>query len=340
MKYLKILAVVLLFLMVGFSIYQNYTKDNTQVKEFTREYFQTLAEESGAIRVRAFVGLEGTGTGYLGKIDGADLNDLDVAFVVTDDGAYFYTLDATSGLPQDSPNIILPSGTAGDKRWVLTTLYGKAVSTSAQDNAAVDYEPLTAVETRYRTGPNHSPSPDGVDNDNYEIRRHVTPGTDVDYRVRRDYVEDVSGNNNDDRVTQDYEEGQLIATDFDEAVSLGDGAFYFNIGQKLGGLNLVYCNAAVITASDSGTNTNIQLYRIRETQRDGSENNSSNMLSTVISIDDTEYTSGLAGDYVINSSFDDVEEKDIIRVDVDSAGGTSTPPEGLLITLGFSLGVD
>ncbi len=64
--------------------------------------------------------LTGGGAGSLDKIDGVNLNDGDAAVVITQDGnSYFYTLDATSGLAESSPEIISPDTNAGDKRWIL-----------------------------------------------------------------------------------------------------------------------------------------------------------------------------------------------------------------------------
>lgn len=63
--------------------------------------------------------LTGGGTGALDAIDGADLNDLDAAFVQTFGTVYFYTLDDDSNATENSPNIIKPDSNAGTKRWVI-----------------------------------------------------------------------------------------------------------------------------------------------------------------------------------------------------------------------------
>lgn len=66
------------------------------------------------------IALTGGEAGALDKIDGVDLNDGDAAVVITQDGnSYFYTLDATSGLAESSPDVIAPDTNAGDKRWIL-----------------------------------------------------------------------------------------------------------------------------------------------------------------------------------------------------------------------------
>ena len=63
----------------------------------------------------------GGGTNALDSIDGDDVSDGDVAFVVAanDEGIYIYKLDADSGASEADPNIIAPDSNAGDKRWIL-----------------------------------------------------------------------------------------------------------------------------------------------------------------------------------------------------------------------------
>lgn len=60
-------------------------------------------------------------TGALDEINGADLSDMDTAAVVVPRGnAYFYALDADSGLAESAPDVISPNSSAGLKRWILT----------------------------------------------------------------------------------------------------------------------------------------------------------------------------------------------------------------------------
>ena len=317
MKYFNVLIVLILFLFVGCAPFQ--MTDSTQ-QGITREELQRLAEGTGAIKVRAFTVLDGEGTGALDAIDGADLNDLDIAIVVTSSGAYFYTLDDDYGdVAQGLPNTVKPSGTYGTKMWVLTTIYGVAVSTSAQDDAALDFDPDTASETHYYVGPNHDSV--GDDNDNFEIRRSATPGTNVDFRVRRDVAAHLI-----DKVTQDYKELQLIIFDFTEDTAVAaTGAFWFHIGQKLHSMNLVYVHAEVVTAGTTGT-TDIMIYNATDSQ---------DMLSAPIQIDSGETGSDTGSSGIINSAYDDIAENDVIRIDIDSV--STTPAKGLIITLGFSL---
>ena len=60
-----------------------------------------------------------TGVGGLKSIDGDELNEQDSAIVMTGDTTYCYTLDATSGASEDSPNVISPNLNPGTKRWIL-----------------------------------------------------------------------------------------------------------------------------------------------------------------------------------------------------------------------------
>jgi len=74
--------------------------------------------------------LTGGGATALDFIDGASLNDDDVALV--DDGTnfYIYHLEATSGQTEDSPYIISPDSNAGTKRWILLNVkYGDQLGT-------------------------------------------------------------------------------------------------------------------------------------------------------------------------------------------------------------------
>jgi hypothetical protein len=88
-------------------------------------------------------------------------------------------------------------------------------------------------------------------------------------------------------------------------------------------MNLVDADAAVYTVSSSGTPT-IQIHNLTDT---------SDMLSTRITIDANEYTSyDAATPPVINASEDDVVTKDILRIDVDVAG---TGTKGLDVILSF-----
>lgn len=92
-------------------------------------------------------------------------------------------------------------------------------------------------------------------------------------------------------------------------------------------LSLFLCSTAhaeVITAGTTGT-TDIQIYNV---------DNAVDMLSTKLTIDSAETGSDTAATAaVINTSNDDVDENDVIRIDVDAV--STTPAVGLIVTLGF-----
>lgn len=107
------------------------------------------------------------------------------------------------------------------------------------------------------------------------------------------------------------------------ALTTGDGKVYFTVPDTLNGMNLVDADAVVYTVSSSGTPT-VQIHNLTDTQ---------DMLSTLITIDATEYSSyTAAAQPVINASYDDVATGDRLRIDVDVAG---TGTKGLDVILTF-----
>jgi len=120
---------------------------------------------------------------------------------------------------------------------------------------------------------------------------------------------------------------QQVVVEFATEVATGDGQAYFVVTAPVSGLNLTGVHACVITAGTTGT-TDIQIAR----DRGGSV---VDMLSTKITIDSTEKGSDTAATpAVINTSNDDVQNYDVLRIDVDAV--SSTAPEGLIVTLIFS----
>lgn len=112
---------------------------------------------------------------------------------------------------------------------------------------------------------------------------------------------------------------------FDDATALatGDGKLIFMIPEALNGMNLVKAHAAVTTVSSSGAPT-IQIRNVTDAV---------DMLSTLITIDASEYTSySAATPPVIDATKDDVATGDLIAIDVDGAG---TGAKGLIIYLAF-----
>ena len=73
--------------------------------------------------------LTGGTDGSLDNIDGAILSDGDIGYVVNaaDETVSVYTLDASSGDAESSPDIISPDTNAGTKRWILTKLIGQGL---------------------------------------------------------------------------------------------------------------------------------------------------------------------------------------------------------------------
>ena len=63
--------------------------------------------------------LTGGGASALDGISGVVLLDKDFAFVGVGNLAYFYILNANSGAAEDSPNVIAPDTSPGNKRWIL-----------------------------------------------------------------------------------------------------------------------------------------------------------------------------------------------------------------------------
>lgn len=118
-----------------------------------------------------------------------------------------------------------------------------------------------------------------------------------------------------------------VVVDFGTATATGDGKFYFHIPPAMDGMNLVYVHAEVITAGTTGT-TDIQIHNV---------DNALDMLSTKLTIDSGETGSDTAATAaVINTSNDHVNTNDVVRIDVDAV--STTPANGLIVTLGFQLG--
>lgn len=116
-------------------------------------------------------------------------------------------------------------------------------------------------------------------------------------------------------------------------LTTGDGKAYFRVPSAYNGMNLVACAASVATTSSSG-NPTIQVARGRQANAT-TAHAFSDMLSTRITIDSTEYDSKDATTAaVIDTSTDDVLTGDLIRIDVDVTG---TGTKGLWVSLEFRL---
>lgn len=126
----------------------------------------------------------------------------------------------------------------------------------------------------------------------------------------------------------------LVTSDFDTATATGDGQFYFDIPDKLDGYDLVNVYASVVTEGTTNT-TDVQLARC-DAVASGNKCSGTvaDMLSTVITIDSGEDDSDTAATpAVIDTSNDDVDAGESIRVDVDAI--STTPAQGLILTLEF-----
>ena len=110
----------------------------------------------------------------------------------------------------------------------------------------------------------------------------------------------------------------------DETVVVGDGAGYLHIPADLAGMDLVEVHDEVKAAGTTGT-SDVQIRNVTQ---------AADMLSTKLTIDSGETGSDTAATpAVIDTANDDVAVNDLIRIDVDAV--QTTPPEGLLVTLGF-----
>lgn len=106
----------------------------------------------------------------------------------------------------------------------------------------------------------------------------------------------------------------------DDFVATGDGWFIFAIPQDLDGKRLLSAEAFVTTVGSSAT-----VVQIRKV-------GGSDMLSTLITVDSGEFTSYDSSSRSVVSAGDDVFVKDLIAIDVDTAGGGSM---GLGVMLGI-----
>lgn len=96
----------------------------------------------------AATSLIGGGSGALDAIDGTSLADGDGAVVITDSVAYFYHLNATSGEDESPPQIIRPDTDAGDKRWILDSVYGRKLSSGCRMYISSNQDIVTGTWTK------------------------------------------------------------------------------------------------------------------------------------------------------------------------------------------------
>lgn len=110
------------------------------------------------------------------------------------------------------------------------------------------------------------------------------------------------------------------------ALSTGNSKAVVRVNADLNGMILSEVGAGVSAPSSSGVVT-VQIRRLRN-------GTAVNMLSTVISIDASEYDSTTAASQaVINTANDDVQTGDMLHIDVTGAG---TGVRGLVVSFGFT----
>ena len=95
-------------------------------------------------------GLLGGTDGTADSINGQNLFDGDRLIAVTTTNTYFYTLDVDSAASEDSTSytVISPDSNAGDKRWVLETVFYDNVFTTFTD---ADTTPTVANENLFKS---------------------------------------------------------------------------------------------------------------------------------------------------------------------------------------------
>ena len=115
--------------------------------------------------------------------------------------------------------------------------------------------------------------------------------------------------------------------DYATNLSTGNGKAWFTVPEQLDGMNLSAVHARVITAPTDAA-ISIQVYNLTDT---------TDMLSTAITIDATEFGSDTAAaPAVIDAAEDDVATNDVIQIDIDQVGST-LPGAGLVVRLEFDL---
>jgi hypothetical protein len=155
----------------------------------------------------------------------------------------------------------------------------------------------------------------------------VTTGTDT----ARSVTPDALAGSNYGKV-----EVELVVFDFATDTATGDGKYYFVVPAKLNGWNMIAVTAQVIDVGTTGT-LNVDLARC-DVVATGSKCSGTvqDMLSTNLTIDTNEMRSSTAAAAaVIDTTYDDVDTDELIRVDVDAVH--TSPAKSLIINLTFQL---
>jgi hypothetical protein len=144
----------------------------------------------------------------------------------------------------------------------------------------------------------------------------INTGTDAVKAISPDAL---AGSNLGIRIFQIEVESPLIN------LTTGNGKKYFVLPSTLDGMNLVLCNAQVITVGTTNQTT-VGIYNVTD---------SHNVLSANMGIDSGENGSNTGTVGTIDTDYDDVDSWDIWRIDV--AAVSTTPPKGLIVTMGFAM---
>ena len=114
---------------------------------------------------------------------------------------------------------------------------------------------------------------------------------------------------------------QQYCVEWGTELAVEDGVGYIEIPAELNGMNLISARARVGTAGTTNAST-FDIFNVTD---------SHSMLSSAISI----ASGAKSGTGTVDTAHDDVATGDIIRIDCDSI--STTPPEGLIVTLAFRL---
>lgn len=127
----------------------------------------------------------------------------------------------------------------------------------------------------------------------------------------------------------------LPALDWSVAATTGDGKYYFVVPSTINNYDLTNIEAMVITTGTTGT-LNVDLARCDVTATGNPCSGTvGDMLSTNLTIDSGEaYSSTAAAAAVIDTSVDDVQTDEVVRIDIDGIH-SGTASNGLVVTLKF-----
>lgn len=134
----------------------------------------------------------------------------------------------------------------------------------------------------------------------------------------------VTSNSVIDNGVSGWKSAEIVAFDFTDSVTTGDGAAYFHVPSHLDGFLLKKVHGQCIVAGTTG-NLTVQIYNATTAH---------DLLSTKIQVDSGQTGSQQSGTQpVINTSYNSVAENNLLRIDVDTV--STSPQTGLIITMEF-----